>query len=216
MLKCDKKYVILRVEEGVKMEQKQTKDVLILFLVVIVTILAALCVLFATGIIKLKNDSINDNTNIGNKDSIYNYDYGNLKGLYSFRKVLGYDENGKYDIIVNYDLYLYGNGTFIYRNDMSLSPSAFLGNYVIENDQILLNYMFRAGSGVGMTYVSDNKVIKINSLTSLTDNKQPIESDLIKDKIVTLEKKSSEEEKTFLENNDFSKKVDNMIRYCNR
>lgn len=198
------------------MEQKWTKDVLILFLVVIVIILATLCVLFATGIIKLKNDSINDNTNIGNKDSIYNYDYGNLKGLYSFRKVLGYDENGKYDIIVNYDLYLYENGTFIYRNDMSLSPSAFLGNYVIENDQILLNYMFRAGSGVGMTYVSDNKVIKINSLTSLTDNKQSIESDLIKDKIVTLEKKSSEEEKTFLENNDFSKEVDNMIRYCNR
>ena len=198
------------------MEQKQTKDVLILFLVVIVTILATLCVLFLTGTIKVKNDSINDNTNIGNKDSIYNYDYGNLKGLYSFRKVLGYDENGEYDIIVNYDLYLYENGTFIYRNDMSLSPSAFLGNYVIEDDQILLNYMFRAGSGVGMTYVSDNKVIKINSLTSLTDNKQPIESDLIKDKIVTLEKKSSEEEKTFLENNDFSKEVDNMIRYCNR
>ena len=85
-------------------------------MIIIILILATLCILFATNKIKLNqsNDNIfkekRDNISENNKA----YNYSEMKGLYKFETEILTDES-RNEYRATYNLYLYENGTFIYK-----------------------------------------------------------------------------------------------------
>lgn len=84
------------------------------------------------------------------------------------------DLKGSYQTVVNgqtYILNLYENGTFKYKYDTPADiRMGQIGNYIINNNTIVLNYLFRTGSSAQLTSTSGQKVLQINSDNSITDN----------------------------------------------
>ncbi|MGN1358110.1 MAG: hypothetical protein ACI4WU_01950 [Bacilli bacterium] len=128
------------------------------------------------------------------------YTYSKIKGLYKYSDSTLKDDDGTV-YSVSYQLYLYENGTFIYNFSRN-SHYGYMGNYIIVDDTIVLNYLFSTGGGVGIIVTNGSKILKIETNNLLVDEDQPITSVNLKN--VTLERATLEEENLFLQANNFS------------
>lgn len=187
------------------MENQNNNRGLIALLIVIIVILSALCILLATGTISFKsndvdNNETNQNVNMNDNDNKFEYDYKSIKGLYKYTSETMKDENGN-EYEASYNLYLYDNGTFNYRM-ATMVPYGYMGNYIIEDNTIVLNYLFETNSGAGIDVTTGTKKITITDENTLVDVNQSIS--IVNMTSVTLEKATSAEENEFLQGNDFS------------
>lgn len=95
------------------------------------------------------------------------YTYHDLQGLYTYTtETIAEDTGDEYTAF--YDLYLDENGTFTYRMGTG-APSGYIGNYVIKDDALVLNYWFRTNSGAGLTVTVGSKTLSIASGDTLVD-----------------------------------------------
>ena len=176
--------------------------VVILLLVIIIVILSLLCILFATETISfnsITSNEFNQNIKDDNKETV-KYDYKSIKGLYKYIGETMKDENGN-EFNASYNLYLYENGTFNYAMG-TFGPFGYIGNYIIENNNIILNYLFSTNSGAGIDVTSGSKIITINNNNTLVDVNQSI--NIVNMTSVTLKKATFTEENEFLQDADFS------------
>ena len=113
MLQYMSRYAILKIEKGVEMEQEKNKNGVIMLLIVLVIVLAVLCVLFATGTINLKNntvteDATNSNTNdvnmINSVVAVKNFEINSVKVVNAPNYHMAID--GKFVLEGNYDDYI--------------------------------------------------------------------------------------------------------------
>lgn len=187
---------------------KNNNKGVIILLIIIILILATLCILFATNKIKLNqsNDNIfkEERDNISENNKTYNY--SEMKGLYKFETEILTDESGN-EYKATYNLYLYENGTFIYKLS-TMAPFGYMGNYIIEDNKIRLNYLFSTNSGASIKITKGSKNLTINSNNSITVENQPINTINLTN--ITLTKTNETEENKFITvGNDFEKILNN-------
>ena len=113
------------------------------------------------------SESLNSTSNdiIKNNNEPKTYTYSNIKGLYK-NTIKSKEE----DIDINYELYLYENGTFDYQS-YAMASNGVIGNYIIVDNNIILNYLFRTGSDAAIDATEGQKVLKIDEDGSITDSK---------------------------------------------
>lgn len=101
---------------------------------------------------------------VDNSKSTYSYD--NIKGIYKYSKKLNADSTAQYE------LFLLDNGTFSYHY-MTEIDHALWGNYIILNDEIILNKLFTTESDAGIHATDSGKIkLKINSDGTITDTNE--------------------------------------------
>ena len=83
-----------------------------------------------------------------------------------------------------------------------MTPYGYMGNYIIEDNTIVLNYLFETNSGAGIDVTTGTKKITITDADTLVDVNQSI--NIVNMTSVTLEKATSTEENEFLQSDDFS------------
>ena len=94
------------------------------------------------------------------------YSYKDIAGYYSAEDKVKVDSQS---ITVGYTLFLLENGTFRYQYVMNTSNSV-IGNYIIVDDEIRLNYLFTGGSDAGINATNGSKVLKIKDKNTLVDD----------------------------------------------
>ena len=114
------------------------------------------------------------------------YSYSDISGLYSatFESVPG-NCFGEELCDLNYHLYLNEDGTFVYYSSADFT-SNYIGNYVIEGNNIKLNYLFKGWHEPEFWTTSGTTVININSKDELVDTDVVAGSDIIGTKEVKL------------------------------
>ena len=148
---------------------KETNKKIIITLMIIVLLLCVLFILAITGEVSINSKVKSTNLSVKNIEKT-TYTYEEIKGLYSFESELTKDENDN-EYKKSYTLYLYENGTFRYRNS-TFAPTGYIGNYIIIDDKIILNYLYSTNSGVGIFAAKGSTEIKIinnNELLMLED-----------------------------------------------
>ncbi len=137
------------------------------------------------------------NENVGNDISaeVMKYTYEGVKGLYTYTSEAAQNEQDLF-----YYLYLYENGMFNYKMGTGAS-FGYIGNYVIKEDKVVLNFLFKIDSGAGVTVSTGSKTITITENDVLVDDNPSVVVDDMKK--VTLKKASSAEEREFLQGDDF-------------
>ena len=161
------------------MEQEKNNKGAIILLVALVVILAVLCVLFATGTINFKSETLKDSTtNTTETDSNNSvlYTVENIRGAYKYISEEMTDDNGN-KFTASYYLTLYSNGLFEYRM-ATMAPFGYIGNYTINDNKITLNYLFGTTSGYGINVLDkeQTKEIVIDSDGHLIDVHQSMQS----------------------------------------
>ena len=142
---------------------------------------------------KTENKTKENNGENSNKKS---YSYSDVKGLYEFEKKID-DEFSAF-----YTLYLYENGTYKYQYGVEV-PEGTIGNYIIEENKIIMNALFATGSDVGAHATSGNITLNINEDGTLSDKNGVIKvqdtniSNTLNN--IKLQKTSQEKEKKYLE-----------------
>ena len=127
------------------MKEEKGKNIIIGALLCIIILLIAAIILLLTN----KSTFKKSNTNEDNTQTVETtYTYKEIKGLYSYKGNLQKDDYGN-DYREDYRLYLYENGTFIYNN-YTLGPHGHIGNYIIVDNTIKLNYLYGTVGGTGM------------------------------------------------------------------
>ncbi len=96
------------------------------------------------------------------------YTYDDLKGLYTYRSETIKDENFGNEYDAFYYLYLHENGTFTYTMGTG-APFGYMGNYIIKDDTIVLNYLFNTNSGAEIIVTTGSKTITITAKDTLVD-----------------------------------------------
>lgn len=159
------------------MEQKKNNGTLIGILIGIILSLLVVFCLFATGYINFKSNPASKETTtanveqtVDNNQEVSNntYSYDEIKGLYKFKSEIKKDEFGN-ERSLWFNLYLYENGTFSYSFGGNVR-SGYIGNYVIKDNTIMLNYLFRTTTAAQIFRTSGTKVLTINSNNTLTDS----------------------------------------------
>ena len=148
---------------------KETNKKIIITLMIIVLLLCVLFILAITGEVSINSKVKSTNLSVKNIEKT-TYTYEEIKGLYSFESEITKDENDN-EYKKSYTLYLYENGTFRYRNS-TFAPTGYIGNYIIIDDKIILNYLYSTNSGVGIFAAKGSTEIKIinnNELLMLED-----------------------------------------------
>ena len=144
-------------------------------------------------ITKNNSDSVVDNTK-----SAYSYD--NIKGLYKYNKKLNADSTAQYELC------LLDNGTFSYHY-MTEFDHALWGNYIIVNDEIILNQLFTTESDVGIK-------LKINSDGTITDTNELLNVEAKYKKLfkeIKLEKSSNKDDIDVLNNTSINKQIKSTL-----
>ncbi len=167
-------------------------------LLIAAIVLAVLVLVMGSYIIY--DNYTNKNTDNDDSDEVIEYTYDDIKGLYTYFGEPQKDENGSEHAAYFY-LYLYENGTFNYKMGIE-APYGYMGNYIIKDNTIVLNYLFRTNSGAGINVTSGSKTITITSDGSLVDDDPTVNMDDLTS--VTLKKASSERESQFLYGDDVS------------
>lgn len=98
-----------------------------------------------------------------------NYTYMDIASFYSFKDSNSNSEGREELSTFGYTLYLAENGTFRYQYTMN-TVSSVMGNYIIVDDEIRLNYLFTGGSDAGINATNGSKVLKIKDKNTLVDN----------------------------------------------
>ena len=164
------------------MEQEKNNKGVNLLLVILVAVLAVLCVLFATGTINLKSNEVTDGngnqSSENTKTSIKENNGGTNQSSNSGNETINSVSTvaGKYqykdDSIVDFEnkpnpttftLNLYENGTFRYQLNDQYAPVGSIGNYIVENDKIILNYLFNTGSSSDINTTKGTKEFTFDS-----------------------------------------------------
>ena len=148
---------------------------------------------------EVKEESDKQNEIIEQKE----YTYESIKGLYknTTETTMNVDDE-KINLVASYNLYLYDNGTFNYRYG-TMTRMGYIGNYIIKDNTIILNYLFSTGNDMGISVTNGSKTLIINEDGSITDNKQDLTTLSLTS--IILEKTTANEENEFLNENDFSK-----------
>ncbi len=94
------------------------------------------------------------------------YSYKDIAGYYSTKDTVN---SGSESLTVGYNLYLYENGTFSYQFLMN-APRGVIGNYIIVDDEIKLNYLFNTGSDASLIATTGSKVLKIKDNNTIVEN----------------------------------------------
>ena len=152
-------------------------------------------------ITKNNSDSVVDN----NKSA---YSYDNIKGLYKYNKKLNADSTAQYELC------LLDNGTFSY-NYMTEFDHALWGNYIIVNDEIILNQLFTTESDVGIHAIEEGKIkLKINSDGTITDTNELLNVEAKYKKLfkeIKLEKSSNKDDIDVLNNTSINKQIKSTL-----
>ena len=152
-------------------------------------------------ITKNNSDSVVDNTK-----SAYSYD--NIKGLYKYNKKLNADSTAQYELC------LLDNGTFSYHY-MTEFDYALWGNYIIVNDEIILNQLFTTESDVGIHTIEEGKIkLKINSDGTITDTNELLNVEAKYKKLfkeIKLEKSSNKDDIDVLNNTSINKQIKSTL-----
>lgn len=152
-------------------------------------------------ITKNNSDSVVDNTK-----SAYSYD--NIKGLYKYNKKLNADSTAQYELC------LLDNGTFSYHY-MTEFDHALCGNYIIVNDEIILNQLFTTESDVGIHAIEEGKIkLKINSDGTITDTNELLNVEAKYKKLfkeIKLEKSSNKDDIDVLNNTSINKQIKSTL-----
>lgn len=170
------------------------KKGLVIFLILIILGLAGYIV-YDKVMVKETNEPIKEEKKV---EKEITYTYEDMKGLYTFTGDPVYSEGAEGNITPTYNLYLYENGTFNYQYTGVATPQGMVGNYIIEGDKIILNYLYTTGSDVSLTRTTETKTLVIGKDNTLTDNNQPLS--LVSSKSINLEKASESAENEFVEN----------------
>lgn len=146
---------------------------------------------------EIDKDNTKENEVIETKEVSYNY--SDIKGLYE----------GKNNSSLIH-LYLEDDGTFVYDMQSSTHGS-FLGNYIIENNQLKLNTIFWEGNGAGLG-IEDDGLILLNindgALTEIQNNPNNSKEQITLTKIQTTDDYQSGI-------NNFYNKINNTQIYNN-
>lgn len=152
-------------------------------------------------ITKNNSDSVVDNTK-----SAYSYD--NIKGLYKYNRKLNADSTAQYELC------LLDNGTFSYHY-MTEFDHALWGNYIIVNDEIILNQLFTTESDVGIHAIEEGKIkLKINSDGTITDTNELLNVEAKYKKLfkeIKLEKSSNKDDFDVLNNTSINKQIKSTL-----
>lgn len=152
-------------------------------------------------ITKSNSDSVVDN----NKSA---YSYDNIKGLYKYNKKLNADSTAQYELC------LLDNGTFSYHY-MTEFDHALWGNYIIVNDEIILNQLFTTESDVGIHAIEEGKIkLKINSDGTITDTNELLNVEAKYKKLfkeIKLEKSSNKDDIDVLNNTSINKQIKSTL-----
>lgn len=70
---------------------------------------------------------------------------------------------------IGYTLYLWENGTFSYRWAMN-AHGTIHGNYIIEDNKIVLNYLYETNTGTGIFPIEGDGVLEIINKDTIVDN----------------------------------------------
>ena len=160
---------------------------------IILVLIVTLGVVYYLGFVKndnTKNMIANGEVAEKNNENIQ-YTYEEIKGLYTYKNQ-GHE----------YSLYLWENGTFQYEHSFNSSDGygheGRIGNYIIEDNVIKLNYLFSTGTDTSLSVTKGNKELKINSHDTITFTN----SDFNNDKIV-LKKDNDRQNNELYKNHDF-------------
>lgn len=152
-------------------------------------------------IAKNSSDSVVDNTKRA-------YSYDNIKGLYKYNKKLNADTTAQYELC------LLDNGTFSYHY-MTEIDHALWGNYIIVNDEIILNQLFTTESDVGIHAIEEGKIkLKINSDGTITDTNELLKVEEQYKKLfkeIKLEKSSNKDDIDVLNNTSINKQIKSTL-----
>lgn len=158
--------------------KKKSNGTLVGVLIGIIIMLLVVGVLFVTGTIDFNSNTIttSSNQNIDNEKNVDSnqdvssnvYSYDEMKGVYMYKSEIQKDELGN-EHSLWFNLYLYENGTFSYRFGGNVQ-SGYIGNYVIKDNTIVLNYLFRTTTSAQIFRTSGTKVLTINSNNVLNDS----------------------------------------------
>lgn len=135
------------------------------------------------------------------KTAAMEYTYDDIKGLYTYRSETIIDEElgNEYDAF--YYLYLNENGTFSYRMGTG-APFGYMGNYIIKDNTIVLNYLFSTNSGAEIIVTTGSKTITITANDTLVDGNPSVTVANMTN--VTLKKASSAEASEFAQCEDLA------------
>lgn len=109
--------------------------------------------------------SMNGTINLANNDNDANY-YLSITGMYSTIETLNIDGEEKN---ISFTLYLLEDGTFKYEYS-AYAPVGVIGNYIIDDDIIILNYMFNTNSGTDLEVTEGTKKLIITDDKKIVDN----------------------------------------------
>ncbi len=117
---------------------------------------------------KLTDENLKIELNLDEgKKSIKTYSYKEMKGKYT-GTVKDSTSDGPE---LAAELYLNDDGTFCFEYAVD-AAAGFFGNYIINNDEIMLNTLFTHGSDAGLHFANSQVKLKINSdgtITSLSE-----------------------------------------------
>ena len=100
-----------------------------------------------------------------NEETSNNYSYSDIQGFY---KGIAKDKDEE-DINREYELYLSENGTYLYINYVG-SQVGTIGNYIVNGDTIILNYLFDTGNDISLTATEGKKTLNIGKNNSIIDS----------------------------------------------
>lgn len=162
------------------------KKGLIIFLILIILGLAGY-IIYDKVMVKETNEPVKEEKKV---EKEITYTYEDMKGLYTFTGDPVYSEGAEGNITPTYNIFLDEDGTFIYEWQEYISLGV-VGNYIIDEDKIVLNYLYTTGNDISLTRSNETKVLTIGKDGNLTDNNQPMKAvDL---KSITLKKASEAE-----------------------
>ena len=155
------------------MKEKNNKGI-ILTLIISIIVMGIITILALTDTINLTNKKLNCSPETKEEitENIPTYTYETIKGLYSYKSEMITDENGN-NFYAQYNLTLYENGIFQYQLS-TLGPFGYIGNYIIKDNKIILNYLFSTNSGTDIEVTEGTHTITINDDNTLSDTNQPI------------------------------------------
>ena len=149
---------------------------------------------------EIDKDNTKENEVVETKE--VSYTYQEIKGLYE-------GKSGPSTI----HIYLEDDGTFVYVMS-STAYSTYLGNYIIENNQLKLNTIFWEGNGAGLGVSKEDQrliLLSINSDGSLTETQN---NQVDRNEQITLTKiQTTDDYQSGL--NNFYSKINNTPIYNN-
>ena len=134
----------------------------------VLIIILTLLVVALSGYI-IYDKSLSDDNNVNNdvnNNSMEEINYENMKGAYKTTQSVTIDGQNQ---DIPFILYLWENGTFKYEEIYNVS-SGYIGNYIIKDNKLILNYLFSTGTDVSLTVTNGSKEITINKDKTLSTN----------------------------------------------